>query len=233
MYDMGNKERPWYREWWGLLLMILFVLLVLLLLVFAVTIFKRAAEINDRRQEGILMINNPALADNAYSPTLGNKEAPIQIVGFIDFQCHFCRQSYPIISSLLEQYGDQVRFTFRNFPLQDTHPEGYGAALAATCAAEQNKFWTFHDALFNNQDRLSDSTYQQIATNLNLDLTKFNDCVSSKKNSYQIKKDLSDGLELGVKGTPTFFVNGQIASGVITLEQWQLIIQGLLLSTKQ
>lgn len=233
MHEMGNIQRPWYKKWWGLLLIIFFIIAFLMLLVFAVTIVKRWSELSDRRQAGVDMINNPALADNAYSPVVGVKEAPIQIVGFIDFQCPFCLESYPIIKSLLEKYGDQVRFTFRHFPLQDVHPEGYNAALASTCAAEQKQFWLYHDALFANQDSLSQATYQQIAKNLNLDITKFNDCLTNKKTAFQIKKDLSDGIDLGVKGTPTFFINGQIASGVISLQQWELIIQGLLLSSQK
>lgn len=149
-------------------------------------------------------------------PVRGNQDAPITIVEFSDFQCPFCArfqiQTLPLI---LEQYVEtgKVKFVYRDFPIQNSHPNAMPAAAASECAHEQDKYWEYHDALFENQAVWNKveitsaiTIFKEFATELNLNQEQFDSCLDSGKYIEEIKNDLNDGRNYGITGTPGFFI---------------------------
>jgi protein-disulfide isomerase len=156
-------------------------------------------------------------------PARGPAGAPIQIVEFSDFQCPFCLRAHPTILQVLSTYGDKVRLVYRHFPLPN-HPNAKPAAEASACAAEQDKFWQYHDRLFENQTRLTEAELKQHATAVGLDTEKFNACVDSHKFASVVEEDMDAGEAAGVSGTPAFFINGRVLSGAQPFEAFKRII---------
>jgi protein-disulfide isomerase len=145
---------------------------------------------------------------SAGHPSIGGRSAPVTIVEFSDFQCPFCRAAENSLKQVRQKYGDQVRLVYMDFPL-GFHPHAMDAARAARCAADQDKFWQFHDALFLDQKKLDPDNLQQTAAKLGLDRAKFNACFTNDKQNAGIRQDMAEGNSLGVTGTPTFFINGR------------------------
>jgi len=144
----------------------------------------------------------------------GNVNAKVVVQEFSDFQCPACGAVYPFVKQMIEQYGKEVHFEFRHFPLTKIHINAYSAALASECANDQGKFWPYHDKLFENQDKLSSSNLKQYAVDLALDTTKFNACLDTRAEKSIIDADVREADTRQVPGTPTFFVNGkQTATG--------------------
>ena len=114
----------------------------------------------------------------------------------------------PQLEQLLEKYPDDVKLVFKNFPIR-SHKFAIQAALAALAAGRQNKFWEFHDELFKNYNRLNDQKVQEIVTQLELDQKKFDEDRKSPVEAARIRQDYEEGLKLGVRGTPTLFINGR------------------------
>jgi len=114
----------------------------------------------------------------------------------------------PQLEQLLEKYPADVRVVFKNFPIR-SHKYAIKAAMAALAAGRQGKFWEFHDELFKNYNRLNDQKVQEIGTQLGLDQTKFTEDQKSPVEAARIRQDYEEGLRLGVRGTPTIFINGR------------------------
>jgi len=114
----------------------------------------------------------------------------------------------PLFEQVLDKYPDSVKIVFKHYPLA-FHKQALPAALAAMAAAEQGKFWEYHDELFINQDKLSSETYMQIAQNMGLDLKKFSLDIMRPSLRQKIEQDIADGKKAKVTGTPTIFVNGR------------------------
>lgn len=221
--------RPWYKKWWGVLLIILMLVVMAFVLSFSVAVYQRVRLLNQGQPDtdiNLIQLIPP------YSPVKGSDNALIEIVEFSDFECPFCRQSAPILKSVLDQYGGLIKFVYRHFPIEAIHDNAWAAAIASTCAAEQNAFWQYHDLIFANQDNLSEETLNNLAKELKLDMILFTDCFIKEKHATQVRKDLADGAELGISGTPTFFVNGNMISGSLSLSQWQQLIDSFLLAIK-
>jgi protein-disulfide isomerase len=161
--------------------------------------------------------------DDAGRPARGPSDAPVQIVEFSDFQCPFCQRAYPTVMQVLKTYGDRVRLVYRHYPLQN-HPAARPAAEASACAADQGKFWEYHDKLFANASRLSDADLKQHAADLGLDAQKFNACVDTRKFQGDVEADRVAGDEAGVSGTPAFFINGRPISGAQPFEAFKRVI---------
>jgi len=145
---------------------------------------------------------------SAGHPSSGASSAPVTIIEFSDFQCPFCRAAENSLKQVEQKYGGQVRLVYMDFPLT-FHPHAMDAARAARCAADQDKFWQFHDALFLDQKKLDPDNLKQTAAKVGLDRGKFNACFSSDRQDAGIRKDMAEGNSLGVTGTPTFFINGR------------------------
>jgi len=163
-------------------------------------------------------------------PVLGEKDAPVTIIEFSDFQCPFCERFY---SQTLEQiktnYIDtgKVKLIYRDFPLDSIHPMAQKAAEAAECADEQGKYWEYHDKLFQNQEEwvtTGISKLKEYAKGLSLDSSKFDKCLDDGKYADEVKKDFQDGAQAGVQGTPSFFINGKQLSGAQPFAAFQQAI---------
>lgn len=139
---------------------------------------------------------------------LGDPDARVTIVEFSDYQCPFCgrnfQQTMPQVVANYVKTG-KVKYVFRNFPLETIHPGAFKAAEAARCAGEQGKFWEMHDQLFSHQTSLEPKNLVDYAKGLALDLSKFQTCLNDGTQTGQIRQDLTDGQNAGVRGTPAFF----------------------------
>jgi len=146
-------------------------------------------------------------------PTQGPANAAVTIVEFSDFECPYCGGLFPTLKQVEKNYPDTVRIVYRQFPLANIHPHAQKAAEASLCAADQNKFWEFHDSMFGNQRELSVPDLKQRATDLKLDSAAFNQCLDSGKKAAVIQVDIDAGARAGVSGTPALFINGRFLSG--------------------
>lgn len=196
--------------------------------------------------------------ETAGFPSIGPADAPVVIVEFSEYQCPFCWRAYnEVYKPLLEAYPNDIRIVFRNFPLS-FHPNAMASAEAALCAGEQNAYWEFHNALFDNylniyqedQRRLLDqATYNQFASGLGLNVVSFERCMASHKYQQFIQADADYANNLppdfetdnetgeivpvaAVGGTPTFFINGHRLGGVLPLEEFKKIIDAELAKSK-
>jgi protein-disulfide isomerase len=160
---------------------------------------------------------------DAGRPARGPANAPIEIIEFSDFQCPFCLQANPTVTKVLSTYGDKIRFVYRHFPLPN-HPNARPAAEASACAAEQDKFWPYHDRLFGNQALLSAADLKQHAAAVGLDTAKFGACVDSRKFKSVVDEDVQAGEEAGVSGTPAFFINGRVLGGAQPFDAFKRVI---------
>ncbi len=156
-------------------------------------------------------------------PSIGPENAPVVIVEFSDFKCQYCglfaRTTYP---ALMSKYSKEIRFVYRHAPLGPA--SSFEAARASMCAYDQDYFWEYHDALFENQDRLGAELYTEIATNLELDLPAFNTCLENDDYMDLIETDLDFALTTGIRGTPTFFINGLALVGAQPIEAFTEVI---------
>ena len=138
----------------------------------------------------------------------GNKNAPVELVEYGDYECSDCGHAFPIIKRIQQEMGDDLKFIFRNFPLTNSHPHAVNAALAAEAAALQNKFWEMHDTIFKNQKQLDDEDLLSYAEKINLDLNQFKSDIQERELLTKVEADFESGVRSGVNGTPSFFVNG-------------------------
>lgn len=163
-------------------------------------------------------------------PPLGDEKAKITIVEFADFQCPFCERLFKdAIANIKKDYLDKgkVKLYFRHYAFLG--PESVFAAQASECANEQGKFWEFHDYLFNhqegeNQGAFSKENLKKFAADLGLDAQKFSSCLDSDKYKNSIEKDLNEGKEAGVSGTPATFVNGILIGGAQPYSNFKAVI---------
>ncbi len=157
------------------------------------------------------------------APALGPETAPVTLVEFSDFQCPFCSRVGPTLEQVRETYGDQVRIVFKHLPL-DMHRNAPGAHAAAEAAGRQGKFWEMHDKIFANQRELNDEKYKEYATELGLDVARFEKDVASDEVKARIEADKREAARLGATGTPSFFINGRFLSGARPFEAFQEVI---------
>ena len=139
----------------------------------------------------------------------GNINAPITLVEYGDYECPHCGAAYPVIKQIQKKLGKQLRFVFRNFPLSNIHPSAEIAAEASEAAAAQGKFWEMHDAIYENQNSLSEEMLFDLAENFGLDMKIFKKDLETKKYKSKVRKDFMSGVKSGVNGTPTLFINGE------------------------
>ncbi len=170
-------------------------------------------------------------------PVLGDKDAPITIVEFSDFQCPFCARA---ASDALTEFRSsnyfkdgEVNLIYKDFPLKSIHPFAQKAAEAAECADEEGKFWEYHDTLFQNQNALTNDDLKKYASDLGLDTENFNNCLDSGDMTKEVNDDLNAATAAGGRGTPYFVVlnnkNGKTApvSGAVPFAQLEAAIQAV------
>src|SRR3989338_4232933 len=186
--------------------------------------------IEDKKNQVALQAEKDTTLSLYDNPQKGSDDAPITIVEFSDFQCPYCARFYaqtlPYIDNDYIQTG-KVKFVYMDFPLS-FHQNAQKAAEAGECADEQGKFLEYHNKIFENQQALDAASLKRYAKDLGLDAEKFNECLDSGRMAEEVEKDMSEGMQLGVTGTPAFFVNGNMLVGAHPYEAFvQLIEQEL------
>jgi protein-disulfide isomerase len=168
-------------------------------------------------------------------PMLGAEDAPITIVEFSDYQCSFCARFHnETFGLLIETYGEYIRFVYRDFPLSSIHPQAIPAAEAANCAEDQDFYWEFHNKLFtSNQQLFNAAVYTQFAEELGLDMGSFQECVDTRKYQSEVEADFAEAQQLGLRYTPTFFVNGIEVIGSKPFSDFAEIIESELIEIDQ
>jgi protein-disulfide isomerase len=200
--------------------------------------YLRGQKVNEQRQAYVqalrdqgkvtVLLEEPAGARVAVSGdrgfARGAKDAPVTIIEFSDFQCPYCKNATTTVKQVLDKYPGKVRLVFRDFPLASIHPLAPKAHEAARCAADQGKFWEYHDVLFERSPKLSPAELKQYAQELKLDSAAFAQCLDSGKHVAEVDKDTQEGAGLGLTGTPSFFINGRQLVGAQPLTAFQKII---------
>lgn len=163
--------------------------------------------------------------DVGSAPVMGGKEsAPVTIVEFSDFQCPYCKNAAETVNQIKKKYGNKVRVAFKHFPLP-MHQQAKPASMASMCVHEQSadKFWKYHDLLFKGQGAqgaFDDANLEKYAKEVGANVEKFKECYGAKKYEKFVDDDLAYGEKLGVRSTPTFFINGELVSGALPMEQF-------------
>ena len=168
-------------------------------------------------------------------PQLGKADAKVTIIEFGDYQCPLCRAFWrDTLPRIKKEYVDtgRVRIVFRDFPIQDIHPEATVTAMAGECAEDQGKFWEFHDKAFREQDRRGRdivrykvADVKRWAMDIGLEAAAFNECLDSERHKAEVEKDYKDGADIGMTGTPVFFINGRAVVGAHPFATFQKVIE--------
>lgn len=238
-------KKPWYKTGFGVVFLGFVSLILLVAVVFAgfvsyyswqlkygdaeklVQQFSTEKFTQDPSLSGVNLGNAQEKEIDKYirpfNPVLYFGDKPITIVAFIDFECPFCLESYPVFKSVVSKYEPLVKVVFKHLPLEGLHPGAELSAIAATCADEQDRFWDYYDALFLDSDHIRVKLLN-FAEQLDLNSQTFVACLDAKKYQKNINQDMMDAVELGLVGTPTYFVDGYKVEGALSLEQWEQII---------
>ncbi|KIC63982.1 DsbA family protein [Chryseobacterium taiwanense] len=153
---------------------------------------------------------------NKNDHTQGNENADLVIVEYGDYQCPYCGAAYPVLKELMREFGSQVQFVFRNFPLSEMHPYAKPAAIAAEAANLQGKFWEMHDAIYENQQNLNELYLFELAEAIGLDISQFKEDIQKAELEEKVDSDFESGVISGVNGTPSFFINDKKFNGGAT-----------------
>jgi protein-disulfide isomerase len=225
----GLHKKPWHKKWWVWLLIVIGVIILIIVQGFFNEVSRIRLELEAGNIDPYLFADEstrselPDITPHAASPDVESRDDPFKgpanasvvVVEFGDFQCPFCRQSFPTVRELSEKYKTQVKFIWRDFPLSSVHPDAQAAAEAGECAQEQGGFWAYHDTLFINQHDLSADALVRYAQQVGLDSDSFSNCLTSRRFEQEVIQDLQAGISAGVQGTPTFFINGERLEGAI------------------
>lgn len=168
--------------------------------------------------------------------SIGNPESEVLVEVFSDFQCPACKSAKPFLYQIEQNFSGKVLITYRYYPLDPTcndrirrslHPQACKAARASFCASIQQKFWQYHDQLFENQQSLRDGLYRDLALSLNLNMEEFDACMLRPESMDMVRNDVALGNDYRVRATPTFVINGQPYEGRRTIEDFANAIEGL------
>lgn len=160
----------------------------------------------------------------------GNKDAKVVLMEYSDFQCPACKSYYPIIRQLVTEFGGEIAFVYRHFPLTSIHPNAEFAARAAEAAGKQGKFWEMHDLLFEKQGEWASSNdivkiFADYAILLTLDKEKFDTDWRSKEIKNLVSAQRVHAVKSGLSGTPSFFLNGEQIQNPASLDEFRNIIK--------
>ncbi len=243
---MSVDVRPWYRRPWTIVAAVGFSLLGLGLIAFAANVVRYAVLIKSGKFDPVSGIRDQQLRASVSSrianthvtpqdlarlvprtpvPRMGNPKAALQIVEFIDYKCPYSKASAPAVRAFMEKHATDTSFVLRDFPITELHPTAQDAAIAADCVfrIDPDAFWSYHDRIFASQDAQSANDLRIYASQLGVNLTKYDGCIRAKTPLNVIKKSIDDGLAVGVQGTPTFFFNGVKISGQLDEATLELI----------
>lgn len=144
------------------------------------------------------------------TPIEGPFNAQATIVEFLDYQCPGCGAYFPLLKKIREEYKGKMKYVIRQFPLTEIHPYAKGAAIAATCASKQGKLFEYSDVLFSNQQYLRRTNLEQYAEEMKLDMDAFKKCLDDPETATFVIQERKEGEALGVRYTPTIFMNGKM-----------------------
>jgi protein-disulfide isomerase len=170
-----------------------------------------------------ILLAPPRVKVAAEGPSRGPDKAAVTIVEFSDFECPYCVKAEETVKEVMKAYDGKVRLVYRDFPLP-FHPHAQKAAEAAHCAGDQGKYWDMHGKLFANQQKLGEGDLKDHAKGLGLDAAKFEKCLSSGEKAALIEASKKAGSEVGVTGTPAFFINGVMISGAQPFSEFKSVI---------
>ena len=185
------------------------VVSVLLIVGIAVLFSRQAVPTSGAQVDTAILLQDASIS-------MGPTDAPVTIVEFSDFQCPACKASEPMVQAVMKQYPDTVRVVFRNFPLEQLHPNARLAAQAAQVAQAEGKFSEYSRLLFEKQEAWSEiashdllkTTLSEYASELGIDSASFLERMESSDVVAAVQKDIEIGKKLNIMATPTFFVNG-------------------------
>ena len=209
----NNQQKPQVKKkisWRGGCGLIAIFIILYSLTIFGLMVWSSYQNIIDNNSAAISLDNiqtvDRQLVESKDDPSWGSDDAKIVIVEFSDFECPFCKQVFPILHEINFKYSGQLKFIYRDFLGHDSSQK---LAEAAQCADEQGKFLVYHDKLFINQGNLSVDSLKSYARQVGIgDVNKFDQCLDSGKFELEVQQDYQEAVELGVEGTPTFFING-------------------------
>ncbi len=161
-------------------------------------------------------------------PTLGNPQAKVRLIEFVDYDCPFSQQVAPTLINFMRRHADEVYLTLRDFPLTDIHPAAEQVAVAANCVWQQGdpkRFWDFYALFFVNQSDHSAGAMRLYAKQIGVGLAAFDICVTTQQPLLAIRQSFEDGVAAGVFGTPTFFFNGVKFQGALDAESLETIFE--------
>jgi protein-disulfide isomerase len=147
---------------------------------------------------------------DAVDHVIGSEHARVTVVEYGDFECPNCKQAAPAVKLLLDRFAERVRFAFRHFPLAEVHAHALAAAEAAECAGAQGQFWPMHDLLFEHQLHLKADNLRSYAERLGIDMTLYIAEMADHVYLQRVREHQQSARDSGVRGTPTFFVNGRL-----------------------
>lgn len=162
--------------------------------------------------------SGPVRASIADAPSLGRPDAPVTIVEFSDYQCPFCQRFFATtLPALKKEYVEtgKVRYVFRDYPIDQLHPQARKAAEAAHCAGDQGKFWEMHDLLFQSQNALALPQLAEHARTVGLDGPRFDECLASGRHAGRVERGIADAAAASVQGTPGFVIGPTTTGDVI------------------
>ncbi len=184
-------------------------------------------KVNEKANEGVV-IN---------SHVRGNQDSSVKLVEYSDFQCPACSQAYPFVEEAVAEFGDQISFEYKHFPLITIHKFAVPAARAAEAADQQGKFWEMYSKLFEDQSVWSNSQnpetyFIQYASDLGLDVDQFKSQMNSSVITDAVTASFSEARDLGLTGTPTFFLNGEKMT-LNTFDDFRTQIESAIEASKQ
>lgn len=159
-----------------------------------------------------------------HNAIVGPDNAQVIVVEFTDFQCPFCIQFRESTrDKIIAKYGSNLRYVVKHFPLEEIHQQARQAAIVAQCAGREGRFWEVETFLFERKGELSPGSIRNIVQNLNVSPI-VEKCIQDEATSAEVDQDVQDGVRLGVRGTPSFVINGRLVPGAIPLAKFESLI---------
>lgn len=239
---MNIGQTPWYQSGWKLALAGAGALVLVLVLVFAGFTGYYWWQIKQGKTPAFLVSTSGTFtATNASkepkraidraaletpgSAFMGLPNAPVIIVEFVDFECPNCQAAAPIMKRVMERFGYQAKLIIRHFPVESLHPGATRLSLLAWCAGQQGHFWEVHDFLFAHQDEIDggvgDNDLVDAVAAVGLDSLQMERCLKDPLARQAVENDYMFGASIGIRGTPTFFINGSKVEGVVPFSAWE------------
>ncbi len=221
-----KKKKGWYKRWWGILILVFLIIFFILSSVVVFLAGKRLKQMYSgvyvEKTSGFDM----ALLTDDFSPSWGEDDAPIIIVEFADFNCPLCFQAEGALAEIKDKYGDKIKFYWRHYPV--VRESSFDLALAGICANRQEKFWEYAKEIFARQGTMTPGNIEPVLELVGVDLANYQNCLNHPLTMAQLRKDFFAAEDGFVRGTPTFFINGNKIEGAIPLETWEELINSFL-----